>query len=120
MPWPTYNHTTGFALLAFAQCVEGGYQDVLLLRIVGGNVPDGPSQLATIIVYQSYTITSTGGSSGVPRIEALEIEDYVLDKIESKHGVSFEEIEVACLAAVPYVRRDRRRSAQSIRPDERW
>ena len=29
------------------------------------------------------------------RMESLEIDDHILDKIESKHGVSFEEVEVA-------------------------
>ena len=32
------------------------------------------------------------------RIEALEIDDHILDKIESKHGVAFDEAEEACLS----------------------
>jgi len=38
------------------------------------------------------------------RIEALEIDDHILDKIESKHGVSFQEVEEACLSEAPQVR----------------
>ncbi len=38
------------------------------------------------------------------RIEALEIDDHILDKIESKHGVSFEEVEEACLSEARHVR----------------
>jgi hypothetical protein len=30
-------------------------------------------------------------------IESLEIEDHILDTIESKHGVTIEEVEEACL-----------------------
>jgi hypothetical protein len=41
------------------------------------------------------------------RIEALEIDDHVLDKIESKHGVGFEEAEEACLSGDRHVRRGR-------------
>jgi uncharacterized protein len=40
-------------------------------------------------------------------IESLEIDDYILDKIESKHGVTFEEVEEACLAEERQVRRSR-------------
>lgn len=40
-------------------------------------------------------------------IEALEIDDHILDKIESKHRMFFEEVEQACLVPAPYVRRDR-------------
>lgn len=32
------------------------------------------------------------------RVEALEIDDHILDKIESKHRVSFEEAEEVCLS----------------------
>ena len=39
------------------------------------------------------------------RIESLEIDDQILDKIESKHGVSFEEVEEACLSEARHVRR---------------
>jgi hypothetical protein len=38
------------------------------------------------------------------RIESLEIDDHVLDKIESKHGVTFEEVEEACLSERRHVR----------------
>jgi len=41
------------------------------------------------------------------RIEALEIDDHILDKIESKHGVSLEEVEEACLSEAHHVRRSR-------------
>ncbi len=41
------------------------------------------------------------------RIDALEIDDHILDKIESKHGVMFAEVEDACYSPSPYVRRAR-------------
>lgn len=41
------------------------------------------------------------------RIEALEVDDHILDKIESKHGVSFGEVEEACLSEARHVRRSR-------------
>ncbi len=41
------------------------------------------------------------------RIESLEIDDHVLDKIESRHGVSFEEVEQACLSEGRHIRRSR-------------
>jgi len=41
------------------------------------------------------------------RIDTLEIDDHVLDKIESKHRVTFDEVEQACYVARPYVRRAR-------------
>jgi hypothetical protein len=41
------------------------------------------------------------------RIESLEIDDYILDKIESKHGVTFQEVEEACLSEKRHVRRSR-------------
>ena len=41
------------------------------------------------------------------RIESLEIDDHILDKIESKHNVSFTEVEQACLLDRRHVRRDR-------------
>ena len=41
------------------------------------------------------------------RIESLEIDDHILEKIESKHGVSFEEVEEACLSEKRHVRRSR-------------
>ena len=40
-------------------------------------------------------------------IESLEIDDHILDKIESKHGVSFEEVEEACLSEAHHVRRSK-------------
>ena len=39
------------------------------------------------------------------RIESLEIEDHILDKIESRHGLSLEEVEEACLSDTRHVRR---------------
>ncbi|MDO8491440.1 MAG: BrnT family toxin [Dehalococcoidia bacterium] len=41
------------------------------------------------------------------RIEALEIDDHVLEKIEAKHGVSFTEVEEACLSDIRHIRRGR-------------
>jgi len=41
------------------------------------------------------------------RIESLEIDDHILDKIESKHSVSFQEVEEACLSENRHVRRSR-------------
>ena len=41
------------------------------------------------------------------RIESLEIDDHILDKIESKHGISFEEVEEACLSEKRHVRRSK-------------
>lgn len=43
----------------------------------------------------------------MPRIEALQIDDRILEKIESRHGVSFEEVEEACLSESRHVRRGR-------------
>jgi hypothetical protein len=43
----------------------------------------------------------------VLRIESLEIDDHILDKIESKHGVSLEEVEQACLSEKRHVRRSK-------------
>jgi uncharacterized DUF497 family protein len=40
-------------------------------------------------------------------IESLEIDDHILDKIESRHGVTFEEVEEACLSDERHVRRGR-------------
>jgi uncharacterized protein len=39
--------------------------------------------------------------------EALEIDDHILDKIESRHGVTFAEVHEACLAEERHVRRGR-------------
>lgn len=41
------------------------------------------------------------------RIEALEIDDQVLDKIETAHGVTFDEAEEACYSLLRHVRRGR-------------
>jgi uncharacterized DUF497 family protein len=38
-------------------------------------------------------------------IESLEIDDHVLDKIESKHGITFSEVEKACLSDKRHVRK---------------
>jgi len=43
------------------------------------------------------------------RIEALEIDDHILEKIESKHHLSFAEVEEACLSEGRHVRRGRER-----------
>jgi len=39
-------------------------------------------------------------------IESLEIDDHILDKIESKHSVTFDEVEEACLSDKRHVRKD--------------
>ena len=41
------------------------------------------------------------------RIESLEIDDHILDKIESKHSISFQEVEEACVSGKRHVRRGR-------------
>lgn len=41
------------------------------------------------------------------RIESLEIDDHILGKIESRHGVIFAEVEQACLSESRHVRRSR-------------
>ena len=56
-------------------------------------------------VYISYTLP--GREIGALRIEALEIDDRVLDKIESRHGVPFHEPEEACQSPHRHVRRGR-------------
>ena len=43
----------------------------------------------------------------VLRIETLEVDDYILDKIESKHHISMVEIEESCLADERHIRRGR-------------
>lgn len=43
----------------------------------------------------------------VLRIESLEIDDHILEKIESKHHVSFTEVEEVCLSDRRHVRRSR-------------
>ena len=43
----------------------------------------------------------------MPLIEALEIADHILDKIESKHGVEWYEVEEACFSERRHVRRGR-------------
>jgi len=40
------------------------------------------------------------------RIESLEIDDHILDKIESKHCVTFDEVEEACLSEKRHVRKN--------------
>jgi len=50
---------------------------------------------------------SEKGKWFVLRIESLEIDDHILDKIESKHGVSLEEVEQASLSEKRHVRRSR-------------
>jgi uncharacterized DUF497 family protein len=41
------------------------------------------------------------------RFDALEIDDHILDKIESAHGVPFHEVEEACYSPRRHVRRSR-------------
>ena len=41
------------------------------------------------------------------RIAVVEIEDHILDKIETKHGVQWEEVEEVCYATTRHVRRGR-------------
>ena len=41
------------------------------------------------------------------QIESLEIDDHILEKIESKHHVSFNEVEEACLSDQRHIRRSR-------------
>lgn len=43
----------------------------------------------------------------VLQIESLEIDDHILEKIESKHNVSFTEVEEACLSDQRHIRRSR-------------
>jgi uncharacterized DUF497 family protein len=39
------------------------------------------------------------------RIESLEIDDHILEKIEVKHHIKFEEVEATCLCDQRHVRR---------------
>ncbi|MFQ5852921.1 MAG: hypothetical protein ACE5JU_20365 [Candidatus Binatia bacterium] len=41
------------------------------------------------------------------RIDSLEIDDLILEKIESKHHISFTEVEEACLSDRRHMRRGR-------------
>ena len=41
------------------------------------------------------------------RIEALEIDDHILAKIESRHGVQFDELEQTCYSVRRHVRQGR-------------
>lgn len=41
------------------------------------------------------------------RIEALDIDDHILDKIESKHGIGFDEVQEACHSVRRHVRRSK-------------
>jgi len=38
-------------------------------------------------------------------VESLEIDDHILDKIESKHGITFNEVEEACLSDKRHIRK---------------
>ena len=40
-------------------------------------------------------------------IESLEFEDYILEKIESKHSITFSEVEEACLSDKRHVRKSK-------------
>jgi len=50
-----------------------------------------------------YTAYAGGGLD----IEELEIDDHILDKIESKHGIQLEEAEEVCLWGRPHIRKTR-------------
>ena len=41
------------------------------------------------------------------RVESLEIDDHILEKIEAKHGITLQEVEEACLSDRRHIRRDR-------------
>jgi len=41
------------------------------------------------------------------RIEALEIDDHILDKLENRHEVTLDEVEEACFSDEAHVRRGR-------------
>ena len=56
-------------------------------------------------VYKTYTIVFE--DKIVLRIEYLEIDDQILDKIESKHGIFFNEVEEACQSEERHVRRSK-------------
>ena len=56
------------------------------------------------IVYKLYTIEVELFGA---RVEALEIDDHILDKIESGHGVPFHDMEEACYSERRHVRRGR-------------
>ena len=69
--------------------------------------PDGGGERTTLTdVYGLYTL-SPAGVVLMLYIESLEIDDHILDKIESKHGVAFEEVEETCLSERRHVRRGR-------------
>ena len=42
------------------------------------------------------------------RIESLEIDDHILEKIEIKHGVDFNEVEEACFSEQRHIRKSKR------------
>lgn len=54
------------------------------------------------------------------RIDAIDIEVPILDKIESKHGVTFEECEEAALSPHRRIRPRDARALQGVRPDGQW
>ena len=41
------------------------------------------------------------------RIESLEVDDHILDKIEANHGITFNEVEEACLSDKRHIRRSK-------------
>jgi uncharacterized DUF497 family protein len=41
------------------------------------------------------------------RIESLEIDDHILEKLKAKHDITLKEVEEACLSEKRQVRRDR-------------
>jgi uncharacterized DUF497 family protein len=55
-----------------------------------------------------YGMLAPGGrSAAMLRIDAVEIDEPILDKIETKHRVSFDEVEEACLSLRRHIRRGR-------------
>jgi uncharacterized DUF497 family protein len=52
-----------------------------------------------------YTLFSEKRKITVLYIESIEIDDHILDKIEGKHGVTFIEVEEACLSDRRHIRK---------------
>jgi hypothetical protein len=46
------------------------------------------------------------------RIDSLEVDDHILDKIEQKHGVSWAEVDEACRSGDRQVRQGRNATAR--------
>jgi hypothetical protein len=56
----------------------------------------------------------------VLRIESLEIDDHILDKIESKHSVSFQEVERSLSIRETTCQEKQGRVVQALQPDGGW